>query len=58
VLEVDGAHHLSVGQWSRDMRRERSLVLRVGKVLRLRGPVRAGSSRRRPCCRWCSPTCQ
>jgi len=34
VLEVDGAHHLSVGQWSRDMRRERSLVLRVGKVLR------------------------
>lgn len=34
VLEVDGAHHLSVEQWSRDMRRERSLVLRVGKVLR------------------------
>jgi hypothetical protein len=34
LLEVDGAQHLSVGQWSRDMRRERSLVLRVGKVLR------------------------
>lgn len=34
VLEVDGAHHLSVEQWSRDMQRERGLVLRVGRVLR------------------------
>ncbi len=34
VLEIDGAHHLSVEQWVRHTGRERSLVLRVGKVLR------------------------
>lgn len=34
VLEVDGAHHLSVGQWQSDMRRERAVVLSGRRVLR------------------------
>jgi very-short-patch-repair endonuclease len=34
VLEVDGAHHLDVGSWQVDMRRERGLVVGGSQVLR------------------------
>ena len=34
VLEVDGSHHLDVGQWEADVRRERSVVLTGRLVLR------------------------
>lgn len=34
VLEVDGAHHLDVGHWQADMRRERTVVLSGRRVLR------------------------
>jgi len=34
VLEVDGAHHLDVGHWEADMRRERAVVLAGRRVLR------------------------
>lgn len=34
VLEVDGAHHLTVGQWQADLRRERAVVLSGRRVLR------------------------
>lgn len=34
VLEVDGRHHLDVGSWQADMRRERALVVSGRPVLR------------------------
>ncbi|CAA9315681.1 MAG: hypothetical protein AVDCRST_MAG61-2490 [uncultured Friedmanniella sp.] len=34
VLEIDGAHHLDVGQWESDLRRERAVVLSGRRVLR------------------------
>jgi hypothetical protein len=34
VLEVDGRHHLEVGSWQADMRRDRALVVSGRKVLR------------------------
>ncbi len=34
VLEVDGSHHLDVGQWDADMPRERQVVLSASRVLR------------------------
>jgi hypothetical protein len=34
VLEIDGSFHLEVGNWWRDMRRERAVVLSNGTVLR------------------------
>lgn len=34
VLEVDGAHHLTVEHWQADMERERSVVLTGAQVLR------------------------
>lgn len=34
VLEVDGSHHLEVGHWEADVRRERSVVLSGRRVLR------------------------
>lgn len=34
VLEVDGRHHLDVGQWQADMRRERAVVISGRRVLR------------------------
>ena len=34
ILEVDGSFHLRVGNWWRDMKRERSVVLSRSTVLR------------------------
>ncbi|GAA1434766.1 hypothetical protein GCM10009616_29950 [Microlunatus lacustris] len=34
VLEVDGGHHVAVGQWEEDIRRERAVVLSGRLVLR------------------------
>lgn len=34
VLEIDGSHHLDVGQWEADLRRERTVVLTGRIVLR------------------------
>jgi hypothetical protein len=34
VLEVDGGHHVEVGQWQEDIRRERAIVLSGRLVLR------------------------
>jgi hypothetical protein len=34
VLEVDGSHHLDVGSWQADMRRERGVVIGGANVLR------------------------
>jgi hypothetical protein len=34
VLEVDGSHHLDVGSWQADMRRERGVVIGGATVLR------------------------
>ena len=34
VLEVDGALHMQVSSWWKDLERERAVVLSVGRVLR------------------------
>jgi very-short-patch-repair endonuclease len=34
VLEIDGSFHLKVGNWWRDMKRERAVVLSRSTVLR------------------------
>ena len=34
VLEIDGAHHLSVEHWQSDMLRERGVVIGGSRVLR------------------------
>jgi hypothetical protein len=33
VLEVDGSHHLDVGSWQADMRRERGVVIGGAKCI-------------------------
>lgn len=44
LVEVDGAHHLEVGQWEADMRRQNDIWVRGDRILRFSG----FQARRRP----------